>query len=74
MTTETLCTYHTRTGLVAFVVRRHTSAHGLVSYSYDGKHGAGSGRDLEHIKNMCRLTLRSHPAVRLHSGTSIEQL
>lgn len=69
MNTETLAIYHTRTGQVAFEVKRFTSPSGRVSYSYTGKHGAGSGGDLQHIKDVIAMTIRSKPGVHLVSGS-----
>ncbi len=68
MKTETIAVYHTRSGLVAFEVKRFTSAQGRVSYSYMGKHGAGSGTDLDHIKCMIALTMETKRGIKLVSG------
>lgn len=70
---EVIATYHTRTGKVALEIRRLTNHQGRATYSYMGKHGAGSGHPLSHVQSTVRLMLRSHRGIRLVSGIDILQ-
>jgi high-affinity nickel permease len=70
MKTEIIAIYHTRTGIVAFEVKRHLLASGLVSYSYSGKHGAGCGK-LEDIAKAIRCTMQSRKGIKLVCGNDI---
>lgn len=65
---KTVATYVTSRGNVALEVTRHTGHDGNVTYSYDGKHGAGSGHGLEHVKSTVRVMLATHKGIKLSSG------
>lgn len=70
---EHVATYHTRTGIVALSITKHTDSSGDVSYSYRGKHGAGSGHRLPHVQSTVRLMLECHRGIRLVDGQDILQ-
>lgn len=71
MKTEIIAIYHTRTGIVAFEVKRHVSASGDVTcYSYSGKHGAGCGK-LEDIAKAIRCTMQSRKGIKFVCGNDI---
>lgn len=44
--------YHTAQGKLGVQVTLTTYASGIVAYSYSGKWGAGSGRDMGHLKSL----------------------
>lgn len=69
---ETIAVYHTRSGLVAFEVKRYTKGDGSHGYSYTGKHGAGCGK-LEDIANDIRTTMATRKGIKFISGTDITQ-
>lgn len=71
MTTEHVATYHTRTGKVALKIDKTTRRDGTAFYSYTGKHGAGSGHPLEHVRHTVKLMLWSHPGIRLREGVDV---
>lgn len=68
---EHVATYHTRTGLVALRIEKLTEFNGRITYSYQGKHGAGSGHPLPHVQSTVRIMLASHRGIRLAEGQDI---
>lgn len=66
-----LATYHTRTGLVSMTISEWVNRGGKKSYSYTGKHGAGSTTDLEHIRDIIRSNFRHHRGIRLVQGKDL---
>lgn len=73
MKTEILSTYHTKTGVVAVELRKHTFNSGRVSYSYTGKYGAGSRT---HYNDACiavRACLQYKRGYVLVSGVDVEK-
>lgn len=69
MQTTIIAKFLTRSGLVAFEVKRHDYQSGRVGYSYDGKHGAGSGMPLADVKHSIDTSLRTRRGIRCEFQT-----
>lgn len=71
MNTKAISTYTTSRGNIALEVSRHTGHDGQITFSYTGKHGAGSGHGLEHVKDTVRVMLATHKGIKLVSGENL---
>ena len=65
MTTTVMAKYETRTGKVAIEVQRHELRKDVVSYSYNGAYGAGSGTRLPEVKQRVQVSLRNRRGLRV---------
>lgn len=68
---EVIATYLTRSGKVAFEVKKDVFSSGKIGYSYMGKHGAGSGGSLKNIANSIKTTMQSRKGIYFSSGIDI---
>lgn len=61
--------YVTKSGKDALRIDRITSLHGVITFSYSGQYGAGSGRPFASMEDIVRSETKRHPTMSLESGT-----
>ena len=68
---EVIATYLTRSGKIAFEVKKDIFSSDKVGYSYMGKHGAGSVSNLKDIVSDIKTTMASRKGIYFSSGIDI---
>lgn len=64
--------YSTKSGKEAMRIRRHVSG-GVVSYSWIGKYGAGSGHDYQKMLDTVNLYKRTRRGMHLTEGVEFSE-